>query len=103
LYFFIVRKTTSKQEHTILTTLYLAGAKNTDSWCAGYGDLQHSSPLDVLMVPSPKVLFITSDNNPIGVDLALGSTIQFGGLKFIADRFGHPSISPRVGTQVPCL
>jgi hypothetical protein len=27
----MVRKTTSEQEHAILTTLYLAGAKNTDS------------------------------------------------------------------------
>jgi hypothetical protein len=32
LYFFIVRKTTSEQEHTILITLYLAGAKNTNSF-----------------------------------------------------------------------
>jgi hypothetical protein len=54
------------------------------------------------MVPSPKVLFIANDNNPIGVGLELGSTIHFGGLKFIADHFGHPSLSPRVGTQVPC-
>jgi hypothetical protein len=27
---FVVHKTTSEQEYTILTTLYLAGAKNTD-------------------------------------------------------------------------
>jgi hypothetical protein len=30
---FVVRKTTSKLEHAILTILYLAGAKNIDSWC----------------------------------------------------------------------
>jgi hypothetical protein len=28
---FVVHKTTSEQEHVILTTLYLVSAKNTDS------------------------------------------------------------------------
>jgi hypothetical protein len=32
---FIVRKTTSELERVILTTLCLAGAKNTNSWHAG--------------------------------------------------------------------
>jgi hypothetical protein len=32
---FVVRKTTSEQECAILTTLYLADAKNTDSWHYG--------------------------------------------------------------------
>jgi hypothetical protein len=39
---FVVHKTTSKQEHVILTTLYLAGAKNTNNWRARKGDLQHA-------------------------------------------------------------
>jgi hypothetical protein len=38
-FFFIVRKTTS-QEHTILTILYLASAKNIDSWHARKWELQ---------------------------------------------------------------
>jgi hypothetical protein len=37
--FFIVHKTTSELECTILTTLYLVGAKNIDSWCTRKGDL----------------------------------------------------------------
>jgi hypothetical protein len=36
---FIVRKTTSELERVILTTLYLASAKNTNSWHARKGDL----------------------------------------------------------------
>jgi hypothetical protein len=35
-----------------LTTLYLANAKNTDSWHTRRGDLQRAFPLDVPMVPS---------------------------------------------------
>jgi hypothetical protein len=31
---FVLHKTTLELEHTILTTLYFAGAENTDSWCA---------------------------------------------------------------------
>jgi hypothetical protein len=48
----IVRKTISILEHMILTTLYFAGAENTDSWHAKKGDLQCAFPLDILMVPS---------------------------------------------------
>jgi hypothetical protein len=77
-----------------LITIYLAGAKNTDSWHARKEDLQRDSPLHVPMVPSPKLSFIANDNNPTGVGLAQGNTIDFGGLEFIADRFGHLSLSP---------
>jgi hypothetical protein len=48
----VVHKTILELEHTILTTLFLAGAKNTDSWCARKRDLQRAFPLDVSMVPS---------------------------------------------------
>jgi hypothetical protein len=34
----VSHNTTSEQEHMILTTLYLAGAKNTDRWHARKGD-----------------------------------------------------------------
>jgi hypothetical protein len=45
----------------ILTTLYLAGAKNTDSWCARKGGLQHAFPLDVTMVPSSALVVAPRD------------------------------------------
>jgi hypothetical protein len=57
---FVVRKTTSEQEREILTTLYLASAKNTDSWCARKRDLQRAFCLDVLMVP-PSALTVTAN------------------------------------------
>jgi hypothetical protein len=57
---FIVRKITSELERAILTTLYLAGLKNIDSWRARKGDLQRAFPLDVSMVPS-STLIITVD------------------------------------------
>jgi hypothetical protein len=84
-----------------LITIYLAGAKNTDSWHARKEDLQRDSPLHVPMVPSPKLSFIANDNNPTGVGLAQGNTIDFGGLEFIADRFGHLSLSPS-GEELRC-
>jgi hypothetical protein len=45
------------------------------------------------MLPSPKLLFITNNNNPTNVGLALGSTIHFVSLEFIANRFDHLSFS----------
>jgi hypothetical protein len=47
------------------------------------------------MVPSLKLSFITNDNNPIRVGLALGSTIHFGSLEFIDDHHHHLSLSPK--------
>jgi hypothetical protein len=54
--------------------------------------LQHACPLDVPTVPSPKLSFITKDNNPTGVSLALGSTIHFGSMEFITDCLDHLSL-----------
>jgi hypothetical protein len=66
-----------------LTTLYLTGAKSIDSWHARKGDLQRVFPLNVPMVPSPKLAFITNDNNPTSVGLAPCSAIYFRSLEFI--------------------
>jgi hypothetical protein len=78
-----------------LTTLYLVGAKNTDSWHARKGDLQRAFPLDVLMVPSPKLSFVANGNNPTSVGLALGNTIHFGSMEFTTDRLGRLSLFPQ--------
>jgi hypothetical protein len=57
--------------------------------------LQRAFPLDILMVPLPKLSFVANGNNPTGVGLALGSTIHFGSPEFTADRLGRLSLSPQ--------
>jgi hypothetical protein len=47
------------------------------------------------MVPSPKLSFITNNNNPTEISLAPGSTIHFSNLEFITDHCGHLSLSPQ--------
>jgi hypothetical protein len=94
---FIVHKTISEVECTILTTIYLAGAKNTDSWRARKENLQHAFLLDVPMVISPKLSFFANSNNPTGVGLTLGETIRFASLEFTIDRLGRLSLSPEEG------
>jgi hypothetical protein len=92
---FVVHKTTSELECAILTTLYLASAKNTDSWCGRKGGLQHTFPMDVLMVTSPKLSFIANSNNPTHIALAPGETIHFGILEFTTDHLGPLSLPPK--------
>jgi hypothetical protein len=75
----------------------LAGVENTDSWPSRNWDLQCAFPIDVLMVPSPKLFFLANINNLTNLDLALGSTIDFGSLEFTADSLGRPSLSPQEG------
>jgi hypothetical protein len=94
---FIIHKTTLELERATLTTLYLVGAKNTDSWRARKGDLQRTFPLNVLMVYSPKLSFIANGKNPTNVGLALGETICFSSLEFTANRLGRLSLSPQEG------
>jgi hypothetical protein len=77
----------------ILTTLYLTGAKKHRQLGRQEGGLHRAFPLDVPMILSPKLSFITNDNNPTSVGLALGSAIHFDSLKFITNRFGHLSLS----------
>jgi hypothetical protein len=85
LYFFIVRKTTSEQEYVILTTIYLAGAKNTDSWHTRKGDLQRALLLHHLMAPSSVFVTVTGgERSPCEV-FSLDKTIFFGSLEFVAN------------------
>jgi hypothetical protein len=77
-----------------LTTLYLASAKNTNSWHDKKEDLQHAFPLDVSMVPS-LVLVVAADGERLSCDVySLGETICFRSLKFISDCFSGLSLSP---------
>jgi hypothetical protein len=51
-------------------TLYLTGAKSTNSWLTMKEDLQRAFPLDILMVPSLKLSFMANGHNPTDVGLA---------------------------------
>jgi hypothetical protein len=91
----IICKTTLELEHTIFTTLYLTGAKNTDSWRAGKGDLQRAFPLDVPMVPS-SVLTVTTDGECLTYGgFSLDEIIHLGSFEFITNYFGGLGLSPR--------
>jgi hypothetical protein len=82
---FIVHKTTSKLECVILTTLYLVGAENTDSWCARKGGLQCTFPLDVLMVHSSALTIFDDGEHLMCCGFSLGETVRIGILEFIID------------------
>jgi hypothetical protein len=45
---FVVHKTTSEQEHAILTSLYLASAKNTDTSLPNPNIIEPEVPLNLL-------------------------------------------------------
>jgi hypothetical protein len=89
---FVVRKTTSEQEHVIL--MYLTNVKNNDSWHARKGDLQRAFHLNIPMVPA-SVLAVAVNGEGLSCDVfSLGETIHFGRLNFITDRFHGGSLSP---------
>jgi hypothetical protein len=94
---FVVRKTTSESERAILTTTYLTSAKSTDSWCAKEGDLQHASPLDVLMVPSFAIVITANDECLTCGGFTLGETVRVRNFDFITDYFSGLSLSHRRG------
>jgi hypothetical protein len=71
--------------------------KNTDSWRARKGDLQHAFPLDVSMVTSLKLSFVANGNNSTDVGLTLGKTIHFGSLEFTTDLLVRLCLSPEEG------
>jgi hypothetical protein len=91
---FVVHKTTSELECTILTTMYFTATENTDSWHARKGDLQHAFPLDVSMVYSSMLAVSTDGECLTCSDFSLGETVHFGSLEFIVDCFGDLSLSP---------
>jgi hypothetical protein len=91
----VVRKTTSEHQRTILTTLYLAGAKNTDSWHVRKGDLQCAFPQDDPMVPSSALPISTDGERLTCSDFSLNETFCLGSFEFIANYFSSLSVSPR--------
>jgi hypothetical protein len=52
------------------------------------------------MVHSPNPTIITDTNNQTGIKFALGETINFGSMEFIADRFGNMSLFPKENDSV---
>jgi hypothetical protein len=78
----------------ILTTLNLAGAKNTNSWRARNGDLHRAFPLDILVVPSSALTVAANGELLSCGGFSLSKTIHFGSLEFIAHHFGGLSLSP---------
>jgi hypothetical protein len=98
---FIVRKAISKQECAILTTLYLSGAKNIDSWHTRKEDLQRAFPLDVLMVPSSALTVTTDGEHLTCSGFSLGETIHLRNFEFITNYFGGPSLSSGGPTKAP--
>jgi hypothetical protein len=76
---------TSEEEHVILTTLYLASAKNIKSWRARKVDLQRTFPLGIPTVPSSAFIATTSDECLSCDGFSPGETICFGTPNFITD------------------
>jgi hypothetical protein len=96
---FVVLKTTSEQECMILTTLYLTGAKNTDSWRARKGDLQHAFPLNVLMVPSSGIA--ANGEHLMSGEFSHCETVRLGNFEFIINYFGSLILSPEGASIIP--
>jgi hypothetical protein len=82
-----------------LTTLYLAGAKNTDCWLARNGDLQRAFPLDVPMVPLSAIIIAADGEHLTCGGFSHGKTICLGNFEFITDYFGGLGLSPRRGNN----
>jgi hypothetical protein len=84
----------------ILTTLYLTGAKLTDSWCARMGDLQRATLLDVSMVPSSSIAIIADGECLACGGFSFGEPILLGNFEFIVDYFSGLSPSPEGAMKV---
>jgi hypothetical protein len=84
-----------------LTTLYLTGAKNTNSWCGKKEDLQRAFSLDVPMVPSSAITVAADGKHLTCGGFSLGETVRLGKFEFITDYFSSLSLSLRGATKVP--
>jgi hypothetical protein len=94
---FVVHKAILELGHTILKTLYFAGAENTDSWHTRKGDLQRAFPLDILIVPSSAII-VTADGEHLTCSgFSLSETVCLGNFEFIADYFGSLRLSLKRG------
>jgi hypothetical protein len=87
-----LRTRTHDLDHPILV-----GAKNTDSWHARKGDLQHAFPLDISIVSSLAITVATNDECLTCSGFSVDETIRLGNFEFIADYFSVLSLSPRRG------
>jgi hypothetical protein len=77
--------------------MYLAGAKNIDSWCARKMDLQRSFPLHALMVPSSAIIIAADGECFMCGGFSLGETVRLGNFEFITDCFSGLCLSPKRG------
>jgi hypothetical protein len=82
-----------------MTTLYLSGAININSWHARKEDLQRAFPIDVSMVPSSAIIVATDGEHLTCGGFSLGETSHLGIFKFITDYFGGLSHTPRRGNE----
>jgi hypothetical protein len=92
---FIDHKTTSELECMILSSLYLAGVKNTYSWYPRKGGLKRVFTFDIPMVPSSTLTVSTDGERLTCGGFSLREIVYFGSLEFIIDCFGSLSLSPR--------
>jgi hypothetical protein len=95
--YFVVHKTTSELECAILTSLYLVGAKNINSWHDKKGDLHRAFPLYVPMVPSSMLTVAADGERLMCGSFSLGENVHLGSFQFISDYFDGLSLSPRRG------
>jgi hypothetical protein len=95
---FVVRKTFSEEECTILTTLILKVEK-TNSWCARKGDLQRAFPLNVLMILASAITVVADGECLTCSGFSLGKTVHLRNFEFIVDYFGGLSFSLRRGVE----
>jgi hypothetical protein len=83
----------------ILTTLYLADAKNNGSWHTRKGDLQRAFPLNILMVPSSSIVIVANGECLVCSGFSLCETVRFGSFEFITDYFDGLSLFPKRGDE----
>jgi hypothetical protein len=79
----------------------LSVQKNTESWRARKGDLQHAFPLDVPMIPSYVITVAVNGDCLACGGFSLSETVRLGNFELITDYFSGLSLSPRGKTQMP--